>query len=181
MTIVFFIVFILALINVYAEYKRTLMMLQQNSYRNERYMKWLRVSGDSTSGVRLFAMIVMLLSLIDAVPASMGELFILIATAVSSQKLFKAKYKKPLVFTNRVWRIFAVMTTISIAILALIVVFMWKLDVQQMLFTLSLTSLVLYICSHIIVLAANTILRPVEKSINKKYYNDAARILASMT
>lgn len=180
MTIVFFIVFILALINVYAEYKRTLMMLQQNSYRNERYMKWLRVSGDSTSGVRLFAMIVMLLSLIDAVPASMGELFILIATAVSSQKLFKAKYKKPLVFTNRVWRIFAVMTTISIAILALIVVFMWKLDEQQMLFTLSLTSLVLYICSHIIVLAANTILRPVEKSINKKYYNDAARILASM-
>ena len=63
MTMVFFIVFILALINVYAEYKRTLMMLQQNSYRNERYMKWLRVSGDSTSGVRLFAMIVMLLSL----------------------------------------------------------------------------------------------------------------------
>ena len=65
-----------------AEYKRTLMMLQQNSYRNERYMKWLRVSGDSTSAVRLVAMIVMLLSLIDAVPANMGELFILIATAV---------------------------------------------------------------------------------------------------
>ena len=180
MTIVYFIVFILALINVYAEYKRTLMMLQQNSYRNERYMKWLRVSGDSTSGVRLFAMIVMLLSLIDAVPASMGELFILIATAVSSQKLFKAKYKKPLVFTNRVWRIFSVMAILSVAILALIVVFMWKSDVQQMLFTLSLASLVMYICSHIIVLAANTILRPVEKSINKKYYNDAARILASM-
>ncbi len=40
-------------INLILELKRDLMMLQQNSYRNERYMRWLRTSGDTTSVVRL--------------------------------------------------------------------------------------------------------------------------------
>ena len=38
----------------------------------------------------------------------------------------------------------------------------------------------LYIASHMVMYVANVVLAPVEKYINKGYYNDAARILASM-
>ncbi len=180
MKIVYIAALIIALLNVFQEYKRTLMMLQQNSYRNDRYMKWLRVSGDTTSGIRLFAMIAMLISLIDSVPANVGMLMIFVVSAINSQRLFRARYKKPLVFTKRVWRIFATMSILSVAILSAIAMLLKGADLMSLLFTLSLATLVLFIGSHIIVLFANTILRPVEKLINKGFYNDAVRILSSM-
>ena len=68
MKILFFIIPVLALLNLVYEYKRVLMMLQQNSYRNERYMRWLRVSGDTTTFMRMFAYIVLFVSLISAIP-----------------------------------------------------------------------------------------------------------------
>lgn len=40
---------VIAVINLVMEMKRDLMMLQQNSYRNERYRRWLSTSGDTTS------------------------------------------------------------------------------------------------------------------------------------
>ncbi len=40
--------------------------------------------------------------------------------------------------------------------------------------------LLLYVVSHVILLLANWLLLPIEKLINKRYFNDAARILASM-
>ena len=33
----------------FIEFRRDLMMLQQNSYRNERYNRWLHTSQDTTS------------------------------------------------------------------------------------------------------------------------------------
>ena len=35
------------------ELRRDLMMLQQNSYRRERYLRWLKASGDTTSMMRI--------------------------------------------------------------------------------------------------------------------------------
>ena len=45
------------------EYHRDIMMLQQNSYRPERYMRWLRESGDTTTARRLVAVFLILLGL----------------------------------------------------------------------------------------------------------------------
>ena len=60
MTISFLIIGLVAVVaaiaNIVAEYSRVLMMMQQNSYRPERYMRWLRSSGDSTSYPRLVGM-----------------------------------------------------------------------------------------------------------------------------
>lgn len=44
--------------NMVAEYIRVIMMMQQNSYRPDRYMRWLRSSGDSTSYPRIVGMLV---------------------------------------------------------------------------------------------------------------------------
>ena len=67
MNITFTVISILAVIFVAVgmllEFARVLMMLQQNSYRNERYMRWLHNSGDTTSIVRLVAMIVFFASM----------------------------------------------------------------------------------------------------------------------
>lgn len=48
------------------------------------------------------------------------------------------------------------------------------------LYLISFLTVALYVCSHIVIMAANIVLRPVEKHINDGYYNDAARILKSM-
>ena len=45
----------IALLNLALELRRDLMMLQQNSYRAERYMRWLGTSADTTSWIRLFS------------------------------------------------------------------------------------------------------------------------------
>ena len=45
-------------IALFFELRRDLMMLHQNSYRNSRYMQWLRESGDSTSMSRLCILII---------------------------------------------------------------------------------------------------------------------------
>mgnify|MGYP000013662931 CR=1 FL=1 len=51
--IIYILTALAALVPFPAELKRDLMMLQQNSYRNDRYMRWLRASGDTTSVIRL--------------------------------------------------------------------------------------------------------------------------------
>ena len=62
--IAFYIIgFVLALTSLYFEFRRQLMMLQQNSYRNERYRRWLSESGDSTTVVRLVTAAVAMASL----------------------------------------------------------------------------------------------------------------------
>ena len=62
--ILFILVLWIVCCNLIAELKRDLMMMQQNSYRTERYMRWLRTSGDTTSVVRLVGMCVFLIALV---------------------------------------------------------------------------------------------------------------------
>lgn len=58
-----YITIIIAVIALVLEFRRQLMMLQQNSYRNERYARWLSTSQDSTSTMRLITGAVLLASL----------------------------------------------------------------------------------------------------------------------
>ena len=180
MNIFFAIVLIVAIAHLVMEFKRTMMMLQQNSYRNERYMRWLGTSGDSTSMNRLLTIIVLLVALIPAVPENIGMGMIFAVSASGTWKLVTAKYKKPLVFTKRVWRIFITMSVISLVALGIAGYCMWDEDVTRSLYVFSVGVLAVYALSHVMTVVANTILVPVEKSINRRYYNDAARILASM-
>ena len=91
-------------------------MLQQNSYRNERYGKWLRTSGDVQSLSRLVDLLVVLL-LFTPFP----KVFTLSAGAVimivKGFSVLTRKQKKPLVMTKRVWRLF-VEILVFIAIVA---------------------------------------------------------------
>ena len=109
-------------------------------------------------------------------------MYLIILFAIfNSARLLKAKYKKPLVFTKRARRIYLVAIILTITIIGIIASVLGNInEIKIMLSYCIITSLALYIVSHIIINIANFILIPVEKYINKKYYNDAARILTAM-
>lgn len=145
-----------------------LQMMQQNSYRNERYTKWLRSDLKNINRVMiLFAFVASCLFY--------DNLYVKILLAVFSLggiyfELVR-KYKKTLVYTNRAVRLY-----ISASLISLLLLVFTFLAGGHIGCLLSL-SLLLNVFSFVIIQVANIINAPVESSINKGYYNDAKRIL----
>lgn len=168
------ILLMLVVVNFILEFKYDLQMLQQNSYRNDRYTRWLNGSGETTTINRL-VVLVLIFAMLGLKSAAWLCIYpALFVVGIHIGKLAKAKYKKPLVFTNRAKRIFSTMIAMGL-ILTGGAQLIWG-DV----IVTSMVGMGVYVISHPILLIANVILKPVEAHINKKYYNDAARILASM-
>ncbi len=161
------------LLDLWKVFARDLMMLQQNSYRKERYMRWFSQSGESTNIGRIFGCVALFLLLIQSLPFFASAFLGTIITFWHFCSLSRKKYKKPLVWTPRAKRICGVMWTLT-AIIAIV------LGCFVGLKTLSIGLVAISVASPILLLVATDILAPVEKSINRKYYNDAANRLASM-
>ena len=172
---------LLAAANLVAEYSRDLMMMQQNSYRNDRYQRWLRSSGDTTSYPRIAGMLVLLASLATWSTPEWGAILVGLFGAGSALTLFRRKYKKPLVWTARVRRIFSVMVGVSLIAVAGIAVwaYCYTGSAELTVFYAGVALTGLYCASHIVTMLAIWMLKPVEKAINRRYYNEAAEILRS--
>lgn len=179
-TVAFVIIALVCLSAMLLEFKRVLMMMQQNSYRPERYMKWLSTSGDSTSIVRLLGICAFFFALAMFTGITLGTAALLIFAVYCIVKLVRVKYKKPLVWTPRARRIYGVMCCEAIVVIALILLLFYYPSVARMAYLTAITAIGLYCVSHAVVIGAIYILDPVERRINKKYYNEAADILASM-
>lgn len=164
----------IAVINLFMEMKRDLMMLQQNSYRNERYRRWLSTSGDTTSWVRLLALIGVVAMGVRPVPVWFKCTLAILPLLINIISLLNARYKKPLVWTNRAKRIY-ITAMLLCCVISVAAWFVWR-D----LYVVAFAAVALYVLSHVVIMAANILLAPVEKHINAGYYNDAARILKSM-
>lgn len=162
-----------ALADMFFVYSRDLMMLQQNSYRNERYLRWYSQAKESTATGRLFCMVAFFLMVLGRVPAVLTYPAVIIILLWQTLSLARKKYKKPLVRTKRVNRIFLVMWLLT-AIIAVLPGIFFGLKVS------AAVLVGLLWVSPLILLASNVILAPVEKHINRKFYNEAAAILASM-
>ena len=169
---------VLAAICVVYEFRRQLMMLQQNSYRNERYRRWLSTSQDTTSTMRLCtgAVVMASLSTLSIPLVSIGLMAMI--SIVNIFSLAGKKYKKPLVMTNRAKRIFA--TMLFLAAIPIAGVILFCLSFEGNLDQVVATTLLVYCFSPLFTLGANMLLKPVEDHINRKYYKDAERILKSM-
>ncbi len=155
-------------------YRRDLMMLQQNSYRNERYTRWFNASGESTTFTRIFGCIALFFILVHNLPfrvSAVPATLIVIGCMIS---LLRRRYKKPLVMTARARRIFITMLAVSYLLAGGV----WLLtDSLQYVCAMLLLEVV---ASPFILLGSNIILRPVEARINRRYYNEARDILRSM-
>lgn len=176
----FVFVMLLAAVNFLAELARDLMMMQQNSYRPDRYMRWLRSSGDTTSYPRLVGMCVMLVSLVSFNTDVWAMALIGLFSAGSAITLLRKKYKKPLVWTNRVKRIYTVMVLIGAAVAAVAYAIACRQNMLHGIYFVSVVFLLMYCLSHVITMLAVYMLGPMERHINRRYYNEASAILKSM-
>lgn len=151
-------------------YKFQMQMMQQNSYRNDRYIKWLKTSNYNTS-IGYLLNIVTLMILI-AFPYEWCFIFASVFFSFNIYDELKTKYKKPVVFTKRVWRLYICTWLASLGI----IIGAGAVNLTYIPYSI----VVLCILSYVIVILANKIISPVEKSINEGFVNDAKKILESM-
>lgn len=174
-----YITIIIAVIALVFEFRRQLMMLQQNSYRNDRYSRWLSTSQDSTSAMRLVSGAVLLASLSTLTPAIWISAGLICAVSLTNTIILaRKKYKKPLVMTRRASRILLTMLLLA-AIPTVICLFVCQAQGASLIFVADII-LAAFCFSQSFALAANWLLKPVEANINRKYYQDAERILRGM-
>ena len=166
---------VLAIPTVTMEYLRDLQMFQQNSYRIKRYRKWLSTSGDTTTFNRLLILVGFFAMLYLRTDWCLAVIPMAVIVGDRLYRLGTAKYKKPLVLTKRAWRIISVMTVLEAGVVAL-----FGNLCDDVLLGLTLGFVAAYLLSHIVLVVSALMLMPVERMINRRYYNDAARILRSM-
>lgn len=163
-------------------FKHDIHMLQQNSYRLERYWRYLKNDIGSTWRLVDVAMLFLVFATLLDLRLSLFIVGLICLTKIFL--IFRKKFKKPLVFTNRVWRIYCVTAFIASGIFLATVLTVGSGSTDVIGYNgvaLAIGSLLLMtIFSWVIVMAAVAILAPVEKMINKKYWNEAAAILKSM-
>lgn len=182
MSIYLIVIYTLCGIYMLVNLKYDIQMLQQNSYRPERYWRWQKERLWTGWRMTDVALIFLLLStLLDV------RLSLLLVAAVCLWKTVVAlrrKSKKPLVFTRRVWRIYTTSGVLALAVcLAGIVSFGGSGDMVSYYHGPAVAMSVLLLettFSWAIVMLAVVLLVPVEKCINRHYWNDARRILKSV-
>lgn len=172
---------ILSLCGIYMilNFKHDIQMLQQNSYRPERYWRWLRIGDISSTWRMVDVAMLFLLFAANLLPFQVASLLIAIVCVTKGFIILSRKYKKPLVFTKRVWRIYCLTALIAIGAVVPVAIctagktYGYYLGFQIALFVI----LGIAIFSWVVVMLSVFILMPVEKHINNKYRNDAIRIL----
>lgn len=177
---------ILAICGIYMvlNFKHDIHMLQQNSYRPERYWRWLK-NGDISSTWRMIDVaMIFLLFASHFLPFQLASLLICIVCITKIFLILGKKFKKPLVFTKRVWRIYILTALITIGgVVTVAITTAGKTDILNAYrgYQLALgVILLIAIFSWVFVFISLFILHPVEKQINNRYRKDAVRILKSM-
>lgn len=154
--------------------KRDLLMLQLNSYRNERYTRWFNESHESTTTQRMVSCVALFVVLVNSFPFVPAAAISIILQLWVIIRLATKRYKKSLVFTKRAKRIYATMIIVcgGVAVASALIFGGVKSSAVA---TISLS-----VISPIVLLISNWMLTPIERHINKKYYDEAADILRSM-
>lgn len=163
--------------------KHDIHMLQQNSYRIPRYWRYLS-KNDVSSAWRLVDVAMIFIVLSRLLDFRLSIFLVALLSVYKIGSIIRKKHKKPLVFTKRVWRIYSVAAALGIG-LFLWAVFILGFKPEAWGYytgpTLTVSILLLMtIFSWFIVILAVIILMPVEKIINRRYWNDAKRILGGL-
>lgn len=143
-------------------------MFQQNSYREERYARWFKQHSNLWQMFLLLAM-----TILGVLFAEKMWMWIWAEVSMVAETIRRLRivYKKPIVYTNRVKRLFLTAALITAAALVITPLFEVKYSLAVGMALLALP---------VVMLAANLLNKPLEAAISRWYYNDAKRILASM-
>ena len=169
MNVIIYIIFLLC----YALYwfsvvRYDVQMFQQNSYREERYFRWLKQHINLPHII--FTVASAVLGILFAEQIWLWAVVYALMTTFAIRRL-RTVYKKPIVYTNRVKRLF--LTASIITTVALAVTYFTN---PQLILSVGLAFLAL----PLVMLVANLLNKPLEAAITRWYYNDAKRILRSM-
>lgn len=179
--IIFIIEYAIACIYLLLNFKHDIQMLQQNSYRLERYWKYLK-KNDIGSAWRLTDVALLFLLFSTLLDYRLSIVLIVITCLCKIFLIINKKHKKPLVFTKRVWRIYIVTTLLAATFITGVFIFTDEsnLNLPYPSAMLQFGSILLIsLFSWLIVMLAVVVLMPYEKLLNKKYWNEAAHILNS--
>ncbi len=151
-------------------------MLQQESYLNKEYFKWVKknISKNIGGGDILPPAIGLFVGLLN-VSAGFAAWAVLNVAVFAFKLKTTPKAKKPLVVTARVKRLIVTATVLSLAAAAGLYILV-KINI---LFAAAVA--IIFNCLTCLYTALiNIINRPVEKAVNKWYYNDAKKIVTSI-
>ncbi|PRO65497.1 Mur ligase [Alkalicoccus urumqiensis] len=155
--------------------KRSVHMLQQNSYRNERFSKWI---SENTSKViqpvevlyaAPFLLLVFTRSDVLLLAFSAGVFLIVFAVIYST----RPEEKKKLVYTKRVQRLLGVTYAVYLLIASIAIVLSAFIHVMAAYALLALSAMLPFTVMKLV----NTINTPIEGRINEGFVNDAKRLL----
>lgn len=163
------------LIAVYAalKLKVDLHKFQQNSYRNERYWKYLK--NDIHSKIRMAEYASLGVGLLGLAFPGWFVFFLIPFLLITLYYVYYNRTYKPKVkfnFTSRAKRLYFTSFGLILAFSGL------ELALTFDPYFTMLTALCCIVFSYFVIMLANIILKPVEKQINNHYINDAKRILA---
>lgn len=174
MTEIFYLFFSLSyLIYVFRKLAKDIHMLQLNSYSTVRYIKWIR---NNPSKIFLLTNIAPFLSLISLFSRSIPSIFafssaIYLILSISRKNSI---HKKPLVYTNRVKRLFfSILASLCCAFFFTIAI---HFTLQTSIIIIVATSL-LSSFSFLLVIYGNLLNMPIERLIGYYYYRDARKII----
>lgn len=183
MSIFLIIVYVICGCYLLLNFKRDIHILQLNSYRISRYWRWLE-QGNFLNTWRLVDLAMAFLLMSTLLNTVLAMLLAAIVALVKVILIFNRKYKKPLVITNRVKRIFCVTSVIA---LAGYLPFIFTIGGQDEFVGFysgpRMVMAIMFLITTVswgLVIAAVWLLQPVEKSINRKYWLEARSILKSM-
>ncbi|MFB5660441.1 UDP-N-acetylmuramoyl-tripeptide--D-alanyl-D-alanine ligase [Alteribacillus sp. HJP-4] len=157
--------------------KKSAHMLQLNSYRNERYWRWIKDHpGQVFPGKNIVPAVAFLALLMEN--EVLALLIGIVLYAVNGYFLKEEQQKKKLVITARVKRLF-ITTGVLYSVFALLGVLL-SLGEERTVFWLLLVTIITNFLVFFMVKAANVLNWPIENQINQYYFNDAEKIIKSM-
>ncbi|WMJ76364.1 MULTISPECIES: UDP-N-acetylmuramoyl-tripeptide--D-alanyl-D-alanine ligase [unclassified Sedimentibacter] len=174
--------------------KFNLHMLQIEGYKNQKYIDWMSAHKDKifTKNDRIYSIIMIINTLFFMLAATGAEErnlspYAMAASLITSVFLIintkkKDEAKKPLVMTNRAKRLILIavsLTVVDFLILIGIIYFISGNIVRYFPLWSGILAIV-YLFSAYYVLGANYIAVPIEKNINKKFYNQASDKIKEM-
>ncbi len=182
MTFLSIAIYLICIIYMILNFKYDIQMFQQNSYRISRFWRWLRPNILPAWRLADIALLFVLMS--SLLPGPTAPLIAAAYAVVKVVMLMRKKYKKPLVFTKRVWRLYSLTAIIALAITLPAIISLTPGATYlytHLGISVALSGIFLVTAfSWVPMLLADILLIPVEKQINQSFINDAKRILASM-
>lgn len=182
MSAFYIIIYVICAIYMVLNFKHDIQMFQQNSYRLDRYWRWLR-GGDISSTWRLVDVACIFLIFAVLLYLKMAALAVALVALAKIAIILRKKYKKPLVFTPRVWRLYSTVALLAVAGVVAVAITTGDRTISGRYTGESITLASIFltsIFSWVIVMLGALIMVPVEDLIKQRYINDAKRILRSM-